>query len=66
MKALILKIGAFLFMLFAFWKWGATAAKLKTAIKEKNEVIKSKRVSNEIKSKPFVDRPCNGMRNKKK
>lgn len=58
MKALIFKIGAFLVLLFSFWKWGQTSAKLKEAEKKANEAIKeSKRIS-ENNAMPYVDDPA--------
>lgn len=62
---LALKVLGFFAFVFSFFMWGSTKAKLRQAIKEKNEAIKASRTSNEIKSKPYVAHPFRRMLRKK-
>jgi hypothetical protein len=65
MKALVLKIGAFIAFCGSLFMLGRTKAKLIQAEKEKNNAIKANRKANNIKSKPYVDKPFRRMLRKK-
>lgn len=58
MKALIVKICAFLFGIFAVFKWGQTSSKLKQAEKKADDAIKTSQNYEDINASPYVDNPA--------
>lgn len=66
MKALVLKIGAFLIFCLSFWKWGQATAEKRSAENKSKETIKRSKKYEKINSDIFVDNPASRMCQKRK
>ena len=56
--SILLKIGAFFFMLLAVYKWGSLSVKLKTSNENLQNVIEQSKNLNSNHNSPFLDEPA--------
>ena len=55
---ILLKVGAFLLLIFTCFKWGSISAKLKASNKDLKNVIKQSKNLEANNSTPYVDEPA--------